>query len=40
MKEINADDIVKGAVAGLIGGLIGPFVMSEFQSLLSKLAEE
>lgn len=40
MKEINADDIVKGAVAGLVGGLIASFVMSEFQTLLSALSEE
>ena len=40
MKEINADDVVKGAVAGLIGGLIGSFVMSEFQLLLSALSEK
>ncbi len=40
MKKLNADDVVKGAVAGLIGGLVASFVMSEFQTLLSKLSEE
>ncbi len=32
--------MVRGAVAGLVGGLVAYFVMSEFQSLLSKVAEE
>jgi len=40
MKEINADDVVKGAVAGLVGGLVASFVMSEFQTLLSALSEK
>ena len=40
MKKADAGDVVKGAVAGLIGGLVASFVMSEFQSLLSKLTEE
>ncbi len=40
MKEMNTGDVVKGAVAGLVGGLVGSFVMSEFQTLLSALAEE
>nr|MBA4185646.1 hypothetical protein [Acidobacteriota bacterium] len=40
MKEINTGDVVKGAVAGLVGGLVASFVMSEFQMLLSKLSEE
>ncbi len=40
MKKINTDDVVKGAVAGLIGGLVASFVMSEYQALLSKLSEE
>ena len=40
MKKTDAGDVVKGAVAGLIGGLVASFVMSEFQSLLSKFAEE
>ncbi len=37
--KINADDVVKGAFAGLVGGLIASFVMNEFQSLLSTLSE-
>jgi uncharacterized membrane protein YagU involved in acid resistance len=40
MKKTDAGDVVKGAVAGLIGGLVASFVMSEFQALLSKLSEE
>lgn len=40
MKKTDAGDVVKGAVAGLIGGLVASFVMSEFQTLLSKLSEE
>lgn len=40
MKKIDAGEVVKGAVAGLIEGLVASFVMSEFQTLLSKLAEE
>ncbi len=40
MKKTEADDVVKGAAAGLVGGLVASFVMSEFQSLLSKLTEE
>lgn len=39
MKKISADDVIKGAVAGLIGGLVASFVMSEFQSLVTKLSE-
>lgn len=40
MKEIDANDVIKGAIAGLVGGLVGAFVMSEFQTLLSALSEE
>lgn len=40
MKKTNADDLLKGAVAGLIGGMVASFVMSEFQTFLSKLSEE
>ena len=40
MKKTNAGDVVKGAVAGLIGGLVASFVMTEFQILLSALSEE
>jgi hypothetical protein len=31
MKKTDANDVVKGAFAGLIGGLVASFVMSEFQ---------
>ncbi|MBA4185467.1 MAG: DUF1440 domain-containing protein [Acidobacteria bacterium] len=40
MKKASADDVIKGAVAGLVGGLVASFVMSEFQTLLSALSEE
>ena len=40
MKKINADDVVKGAVAGLVGGLVASFVMNEFQSLVTAFSEE
>ncbi|MCY7345405.1 MAG: DUF1440 domain-containing protein, partial [Pyrinomonadaceae bacterium] len=40
MKKADAGDVVKGAIAGLIGGLVASFVMSEFQMLLSRLSEE
>ena len=40
MKKVNINDVVKGAVAGLIGGLVASFVMSEFQTFLSALSEE
>jgi uncharacterized membrane protein YagU involved in acid resistance len=34
MNEINTANIVKGALAGLIGGLVASFVMEQFQSLI------
>ena len=40
MKKIKTDNVVKGAVAGLVGGLVASFVMSEFQLLLSSLSQE
>jgi len=40
MKKADAGDVFKGAVAGLIGGLVASFVMSQFQVLLSALSEE
>ena len=40
MKRIDINDVVKGAVAGFVGGLVASFVMSEFQTLLSALSEE
>lgn len=39
MRNTNANDVVKGAIAGLVGGLAAAFVMGEFQSLWSKLSE-
>lgn len=39
MNEINTANIVKGALAGLIGGLIASFVMEKFQMLLQPMME-
>jgi len=42
-NHLNGEDtgeIFKGAVAGLVGGLVGTVVMGGFQSLLSLLFEE
>ena len=39
MRDRNNGDVVKGAVAGLIGGLIASFVMTKFQTLLTAIAE-
>ena len=40
MKKPDAGDVFKGAVAGLIGGIVASFVMSQFQTLVSALSEE
>lgn len=40
MKSIHTGNVAKGAVAGLIGGVVASFVMSEFQALVTKLSEE
>lgn len=40
MKKTDANDVVKGAFAGLVGGIVGSLVMTEFQTLLSSLSEE
>ena len=40
MKRTNVNDVIKGAVAGLIGGLVASFVMSEFQSLVTSFSED
>ena len=40
MKDRDTVDVVKGAFAGLIGGLAGAFVMTQFQTLLTVIAEE
>ena len=39
MNEINTANIVKGALAGLIGGLIASFVMEKFQSLIQPMMQ-
>ena len=39
MKQKNAGDVFKGAIAGLVGGLVASFVMSEFQALVTMLTE-
>ena len=39
MKQKHAGDVVKGAIAGLVGGIVASFVMSQFQALVTKLAE-
>lgn len=39
MNKVETSDIAKGAVAGLIGGLVASFVMLEFQTLLAKINE-
>jgi len=36
--QYRSGDVLKGAVAGLIGGLVAAFVMSEFQSVWNKLS--
>lgn len=35
-----AGDVLKGLVAGLVGGLVASWTMNQFQALASKLAEE
>lgn len=40
MKETNSDDLLKGAIAGLAGGIAATVVMSGFQALLSSLSKE
>ncbi|MGI8811641.1 MAG: DUF1440 domain-containing protein [Pyrinomonadaceae bacterium] len=39
MVETSAGDVARGAVAGLVGGLVASFVMTQFQSLLTAIAE-
>jgi putative membrane protein len=36
--QYRSGDVLKGALAGLIGGLVAAFVMSEFQSVWNKLS--
>ncbi len=40
MKNLDGADVLKGAAAGLIGGLAASFLMSEFQSLVTAITEE
>ena len=40
MRNIDGGDVAKGALAGLVGGLAGAFVMTQFQALLTAIAEE
>ena len=40
MKKTDTSNVLKGAVAGLVGGIVASFVMSQFQTLLSAMAEE
>ena len=39
MKQKHSGDVVKGAVAGLVGGIVASFVMSQFQAFITKIAE-
>lgn len=40
MKKLETSDVVKGAFAGLVGGIVGTFAMGGFQAFLSALSEE
>lgn len=40
MSRIDTGDVVKGAFVGIIAGLAATFVMTEYQNLLSAMAEE
>ncbi len=40
MKKTDANDVVKGAVAGLVGGIVATVIMGGFQAFLNALAEE
>lgn len=40
MNKVNSSRVVKGAVAGLIGGVVATYVMTQFQTLLSSLSED
>jgi uncharacterized membrane protein YagU involved in acid resistance len=39
MKHINTSKVVKGAIAGFVGGLVASFAMNQFQYLLIALSE-
>jgi hypothetical protein len=36
--QYRSGNVLKGALAGLVGGLVAAFVMSEFQSVWNKFA--
>lgn len=38
-KEKNQSDVLKGALAGFIGGLVASWTMNQFQAVLSRLLE-
>ncbi len=39
VKNITGIDLVKGAFAGVVGGLVGTVVMTQFQALLTAMTE-
>lgn len=39
MERINTVDVVKGAFAGLVSGIVATFVMTEFQNMVNKMSE-
>src|SRR3954453_18774325 len=39
MRNRDISRVAKSAVAGLIAGIVASFVMSEFQSIISKMGE-
>jgi putative membrane protein len=39
MNEINTANIIRGALAGLIGGLVASFVMEQFQSFVMSASQ-
>ncbi|MBA3632686.1 MAG: CbtA family protein [Acidobacteria bacterium] len=40
MEKVETSDVIKGAFAGLVAGLVATVVMTEFQSLVSKMSED
>lgn len=40
MKDTNTNDVFKGAVAGLLGGIVATAVMGGFQAFVKSLSEE
>lgn len=39
-RRYNGNDVLKGLAAGLIGGLVASWTMTQFQSLVTKIAED